>query len=386
MNHSIFSILQELRTICGESEAFIPLHAPVFQGNERDYVLSTIESTFVSSVGEYVTRFEDMLKDITGAKYAIACANGTGALQIALHLAGVQAQELVLTQSLSFVATANAIYHSGAAPVFLDVDEENLGLSPEAVRVFLEEFCELRDKQCYHKTTNQRIAACVPMHTFGHPCKIEEFCELCTIWHIPLVEDAAEALGSYCKGQHCGTFGKLGAFSFNGNKIVTTGGGGAIVTNDDTLGPLAKHITTTAKVPHAWKFYHDMPAWNLRLPNLNAALGCAQLEQLPVFLEKKRARAKAYQELFANSAWQFVAEPKDSCSNYWLCAVLAENEQERDSFLETSNAAGIMTRPAWELLSNLPMYNNCLCDELFISKQMASRLINLPSSVVFSHK
>ncbi len=381
MNKDLSYILQSIRNICHEPQAFIPLHAPVFQGKEKEYVLSTIESTFVSSVGEYVRRFEQMLCEITGAKYAIACANGTSALQVALHLAGVRSQELVITQSLSFVATANAIHHCGAEPVFLDVDTDTLGLCPKAVRRFLEEHCEIKNNTCYHKATQKRIAACVPMHSFGHPCKIDALCNICEAWHIPVVEDAAEALGSYYKNKHCGTFGKLGIFSFNGNKIVTTGGGGAILTDDETLGPLAKHITTTAKIPHTWKFYHDMPAWNLRLPNLNAALGCAQLEQLPDFLTKKRARAKAYETLFANSDWQFIKEPENTKSNYWLCTILAKSETERDLFLEQSNAAGIMTRPAWELLHTLPMYGHCIANKLIVSKNFATRLINLPSGV-----
>ncbi len=382
MSQDFSAILQGIRKICGTpAPEFIPLHAPVFQGKEKEYVLDTIDSTFVSSVGEYVTRFEQMLCEITGAKYAIACANGTSALQVALHLAGVRPQEVVITQSLSFVATANAIHHCGAEPVFLDVDTDTLGLCPKAVRRFLEEHCEIKNNTCYHKATQKRIAACVPMHSFGHPCKIEEICEICAKWHIPVVEDAAEALGSYSASRHCGTFGKFGILSFNGNKIVTTGGGGAILTNDDELGPLAKHITTTAKIPHAWKFYHDMPAWNFRMPNLNAALGCAQLEQLPHFLKIKRQRAEAYAQLFQDSNFKFVAEPNQTQSNYWLCAILAKDIQQRDAFLEASNAQDIMTRPAWELLHTLPMYNYCLQDELVVSKHFFERLINIPSGV-----
>ncbi len=374
-------ILSAIRQINNDVTGFLPLHAPIFQGKEREYVLDTIDSTFVSSVGTYVTRFEKMLCEITGSKYAVACSNGTSALQVALHLAGVKPNEFVITQSLSFVATANAIHHVGAEPVFLDIDEDTLGLSPLALQKYLEKYGEIRTGACFHKDINKRISACVPMHTFGHPCKIEELCSICAKWHIPVVEDAAEALGSYLKNKHCGTFGKLGILSFNGNKIVTTGGGGAILTNDDELGHLAKHITTTAKVPHAWKFYHDMIAWNLRLPNLNAALGCAQLEQLQYFLEQKRKRASDYTDYFKKSSWKFVVEPKNTKSNYWLCTILTKNESERDAFLEISNAHGIMTRPAWELLHTLPIYAHCLHDELFASKNIATRLINLPSGI-----
>ncbi len=382
MNHDFSALLQGIRDICAvNKEDFLPLHAPVFKGREREYILDTIESTFVSSVGKFVDNFEEKLCKITGAKYAVACANGTGALQVALRLAGVCDQDLVITQSLSFVATANAIHLCGGEPVFLDVDRNTMGLSHKAVQNFLETQCSMKNGFCYHNRTQKKVAACVPMHTFGHPCEIVKICDLCVEWNIPVVEDSAEALGSYHDNRHCGTFGKLGVLSFNGNKIITTGGGGAILTHDDTLGPLAKHITTTAKLPHKWKFYHDMVAWNLRLPNLNAALGCAQLEQLSHFLEVKRQRAKEYGRLFASTKFEFVAEPKQTQSNYWLCAILAENQAQRDSFLEASNAQGVMTRPAWELLHTLPMYAHCLSDELSVSKDIAVRLINIPSGM-----
>lgn len=378
----IRSLLQDIRALCRVPEGALPLHAPVFHGRERDYVLNAIDSTFVSSVGAYVTRFENMLQEITGTRHVVACVNGTAALQVALHLAGVRTGELVITQALSFVATANAIVHSGAEPVFLDVDTHTPGLSPDAVEEFLRSQCERASHGCRHKATGKRIAACVPMHTFGLPCHMERLTALCADWNIPVVEDAAEALGSLQHGRHCGTFGLLGTLSFNGNKIVTTGGGGAILTNDDALGALAKHLTTTAKLPHAWEFRHDQVAWNYRMPNLNAALGCAQLERLDAFVEEKRQRAQAYAALFADSAWQFVSEPEGSRSNYWLCAVRAPQHTDRDYFLNAANAEGIMCRPAWVPLHTLPMYAHCIQDTLMATNDAASRLVNLPSGVL----
>lgn len=359
----------------------VALHAPVFSGKEKQYVLDTIESTFVSSVGAYVSRFEEMLCQLTGAQYAVACCNGTSALEMALRLSGVSAGDLVLTQPLSFVATANAIAHIGAEPVFLDIERATLGLSPTAVQTFLEAQCRCDDGTCRLKETGQRIAACVPMHSFGLPVRMDELTALCNEWHIPVVEDAAEALGSVYKGRHCGTMGKLGALSFNGNKTVTTGGGGAILTNDKELGVRAKHLTTTAKIPHPWEYRHDAVAWNFRLPNLNAALGCAQLEQLETFLAVKRKRALAYEEVFRKTDWEFVTEPADSRSNYWLCAVLTNSLAERNAFLKEANDSGLGTRPAWEPLHTLPMYQHCRRGDLSETMNIASRLVNLPSGV-----
>lgn len=359
----------------------VALHAPVFSGKEKQYVLDTIESTFVSSVGAYVSRFEEMLCQLTGAQYAVACCNGTSALEMALRLSGVSAGDLVLTQPLSFVATANAIAHLGAKPVFLDVERATLGLSPTAVQTFLEAQCRCDDGTCRLKETGQRIAACVPMHSFGLPVRMDELTALCNEWHIPVVEDAAEALGSVYNGRHCGTMGKLGALSFNGNKTVTTGGGGAILTNDKELGVRAKHLTTTAKIPHPWEYRHDAVAWNFRLPNLNAALGCAQLEQLETFLAVKRKRALAYEELFQKTAWEFVVEPENCRANYWLCAVLTNSLEERNAFLKEANDSGLGTRPAWEPLHTLPMYQHCLRGDLSTTMDIASRLVNLPSGV-----
>ena len=302
-------IIDFIRSLYPNRE-IVPLHEPYFGGNEKRYVLDCIESTFVSSVGKYVDRFEEMIRDFTGAKYAIATVNGTAALHIALKLAGVQQGDLVITQPLTFVATCNAITYCGAEPVFVDIDPETLGMSPDSLESWLGQNVDIVDKglggletqysklsqpsQPYlaiHKATKRHIAACVPMHTFGHPCKIDRIVEICDRYNIPVVEDAAESIGSYYKGKHTGTFGKLGILSFNGNKTITTGGGGMILTDDNELGPLAKHITTTAKKPHPWKFEHDMIGYNYRLPNINAALGCAQMEMLPEILKNKRETA-----------------------------------------------------------------------------------------------
>ncbi len=273
---NVISFIQQL---FGTKE-FIPLHQPVFRGNEKKYLSDTIDSTFVSSVGAYVNRFEEMMQSITNTQKAVATVNGTSALQVALRLAGVEKGDEVITQALTFVATANAIAYNGGLPVFVDVDRDTMGLSPNAVNAFLEEFGEIREKGCYNKSTGRKIAACLPMHTFGFPVHLDELMLVCNKWNIPIVEDAAESLGSFYKDRHTGSFGKLGIFSFNGNKTVTCGGGGAIVTNDEELGVKAKHLTTTAKKPHPYEFYHDELGYNFRMPNLNAALACAQLEQL----------------------------------------------------------------------------------------------------------
>ena len=372
-------LLSEIRRINNVAEGPLPLHAPVFKGAERQYVLDAIDSTFVSSVGAYVDRFERMMEELTGATRAVACVNGTAALEMCLLLAGVTAGDLVLTQPISFVATANAIAHLGAEPVFVDIDGDTLGLSPDAVSEFLDSECEKTAGGCRHRASGKRVAACVPMHTFGLPCRITSLAAVCENWNIPLVEDAAESLGSTYKGQHCGTFGTLGAVSFNGNKIVTTGGGGAILTNDKALGDKAKHWTTTAKVPHKWLYQHDHIGWNFRMPNLNAALGCAQLEKLPEFIQEKRNKAVAYGKMLQGSDWQFVYEPADALSNYWLCAVLTKSREERDAFLTASNGADVMTRPVWQPLNTLPMFKHCFCGNLPVCNDISARLINLPS-------
>ena len=358
-----------------------PLHAPRFTGNEKKYVVDAIDSTFVSSVGKYVDRFEEMICEITGATYAIATVNGTCGLHIALKLAGVQPGDEVITQPLSFVATANSIAHCGAKPIFLDVNRETLGLDPAALEDFLKSNTQSKNGTCYNSVTGNRITACVPMHTFGHPCRIDEIADICDHYHISLVEDAAESLGSLYKGKHTGTFGLFGIYSFNGNKTVTCGGGGAIVTNDEALAKKAKHITTTAKVPHPYEYVHDMTGYNYRLPNLNAALACAQLEQLSTFVENKRVLAKLYQEFFEPLDIPVIKEPEHARSNYWLNTVIMSDRKMRDEFLKATNEAGVMTRPIWRLLNKLEMYKDCRTDALTNAQWFEGRVVNIPSSV-----
>jgi len=373
--------VQFVRQTFGEPEGFIPLHEPRFVGNEKQYVIDAIDSTFVSSVGRYVDRFEEQIRDYTGASYAIATVNGTASLHIALLLAGVERNDLVLTQPLSFVATSNAIAYTSAEPCFIDVDPNTLSLSPDALTEFLKTQTTLRNGSCYHTATGKRISACVPMHTFGHPARITELVEMCTAHGIPVVEDAAESLGSTYNGQQTGTFGLVGTYSFNGNKTITSGGGGMIVTNDERLGKLAKHLTTQAKVPHRWEFNHDQTGYNYRLPNLNAALACAQMEQLGGFIANKRQLASLYQTFFQDYPVQFVTQPAHSESNYWLNAILLADRTERDAFLTYTNDHGIMTRPAWTLLSSLPMLRHCLTDGGTNAQDIEDRLVNIPSSV-----
>ncbi len=363
------------------TEEFVPLHEPRFSDLDKSFVMDAIESTFVSSVGEYVDRFERDLANYVGAKRAVATVNGTSALQVALQLAGVQSGDEVLTQALTFVATANAISYNGASPVFLDVDKETLGLSPDAVKCFLENHAERRADGVFNKSTGKRIAAILPMHTFGHSCRIMALCSVADEWGIPVVEDAAEALGSKYKGGHCGTFGLMGVYSFNGNKTMTCGAGGAIVINDEAIADRAKHLTTTAKVPHRWEFIHDEVGYNYRMPNLNAALACAQLEQLDQKLADKRELAGKYRDFFATVDWaEFIDEPEQCESNHWLNAIVLTDANDRDRFLETSNDVGIMTRPAWRLMNRLDMYADCQSDSLENSKWLENRIVNLPSS------
>lgn len=366
-----------------QTSDFIPLHAPTFVGNEKKYVGSTIDSTFVSSVGKYVEQFEQDIAKYTGATKAIATVNGTAALHTALYMAGVKQGDLVITQALTFVATVNAFYHMGAAPVFTDVSPKSLGMCPIALDAYLTDNALVDDDGiCRHKKTKQIIRAVVPMHTFGHPVELDELIEVCSRWHITLVEDAAESLGSFYKGRHTGTLSRFAAISFNGNKIITTGGGGMVLCSIRSEGDLTKHITTTAKVPHAWEFYHDEPGFNYRLPNLNAALGCAQLEMLPKFLVKKRALAKQYQEFFKNTDFRFVTEPEYAQSNYWLNAIISPDKKARDEVLKQTNDNSVMTRPVWQLMHRLPMYKNALRGELSNSIDVEAHLVNLPSSVV----
>jgi aminotransferase in exopolysaccharide biosynthesis len=365
----------------------IPLHAPVFQGNEKAYVAETIDSTFVSSVGRFVDDFEKLIEEYTGSKKAVATVNGTAALHTALYLAGVRSDDLVITQALTFVATCNALYHMGAQPIFVDVSKTSLGLCPKAVAEYLEQHARFNKQGvCVHKQTGQRISAVVPMHTFGHPVEIDELLVVCSRWNLVLVEDAAESLGSLYKSKHAGTFGAFGVLSFNGNKIITTGGGGVVLCKKTVTGQHAKHITTTAKVPHPYEFYHDEPGFNYRLPNLNAALGCAQMEVLPVFLASKRELAKQYQTFFNGSGYEFVAEPSYAQSNYWLNAIICPDVESRRQVLEETNTCGVMTRPVWQLMHRLPMFRNALRGDLSISEWLEAHLINLPSSPVIKVK
>ena len=375
-----FEVINLARTIYRTS-GVIPLHRPVFNGSERDDLIACLDSNFVSSIGEKVTEFEREVAKFSGARFGVAVVNGTNALQVALRLVGVEQGDEVVTQALTFVATCNAIAYLGAKPVFVDVERKTLGMSPDALNAFLSEFGEIRNATCYNRKTGRRIGACQPMHTFGHAARIDDIATICDEWHIPLVEDAAESLGSHYNGKHTGTFGRLGVFSFNGNKIITTGGGGMIVTDDEGLAWRAKHLTTTAKVPHPYKFMHDELGYNFRMPNLNAALGCAQLAQLPKFLEVKRRIATQYESLCSELAVEFVREPEGAVSNYWLNAIVLDSKECRDRFLRETNDAGVMTRPIWRLMIDLPMYADCQHDGLPVARWLEERIVSLPSSV-----
>jgi len=364
-----------------KTDKFIPLHEPRFRGNEKAYLLDTIDSTFVSSVGAYVDKFELMMQELTGTTKAIAVVNGTASLQVALRLAGVRPGDEVITQALTFIATANAIAYNGAVPIFLDVDLDTMGLSPHAVNIFLEEFGELREDGCYNKTTGKKISACMPMHTFGFPVHMDELLQVCAKWNIPVVEDAAESLGSYYKGKHTGSIGLIGGFSFNGNKTITSGGGGTIVTNNLDLGTHAKYLTTTAKRPHAYEFFHDEIGYNFRMPNLNAALACAQMEELEGFLADKRKLAGEYEVFFQREGIKFRTETQDTKANYWLMCVELAERTERDNFLKFTNDNGVMTRPIWTLMYRLPMYASCQRDKQRNAEFLEERIVNIPSSV-----
>lgn len=363
------------------TKEFIPLHEPRFIGNEKKYLNDCIDSTFVSSVGKYVDQFEKEFALKVGSKYAIATVNGTAALHISLILADVKKEDEVITQPLTFIATCNAISYIGAKPIFVDVDLDTMGLSPVSLENFLKTNCEIIDNKCINKTTNKTIKACVPMHTFGHACRIEEIKKICDEWNISLVEDSAESLGTYYKDKHTGTFGKVGAFSFNGNKIITSGGGGVLVTDDEKLAKKAKHITTTAKIPHPFEYVHDEIGFNYRLPNINAALLVAQLEQLNKFLSSKRDLASIYKEFFSSNKIDFICEPKNSKSNYWLQAVLLNDKKQRDEFLEFTNKNAVMTRPIWKLMNELEIFKDCQSTDLKNSKFLEERVVNIPSSV-----
>ena len=365
-----------------KTKEFIPLHEPRFIGNEKKYLNECIDSTFVSSVGKFVDEFEEKIANYTGSKYAIATSNGTSALHISLLLANVDQNNEVITQPLTFVATCNAISYCGAQPIFIDVDKDTMGLSTTALKYFLEKNTSVKNQQCINNKTGKVIKACVPMHTFGHPCRIDEIKEICDKHHVFLIEDAAESVGSTYKGRHTGTFGQVGVMSFNGNKIITAGGGGCIVTNDKALAKKAKHLTTTAKVPHKWDFNHDMVGYNYRMPNLNAALLVAQLENLDNFISSKRKLANVYETFFNSTNYVFVKEPMDSKSNYWLNSILLKNKQQRDEFLDETNSNGVMTRPIWTLMNKLPMFECAQCGNLTNSEWLEDRVVNIPSSVI----
>ena len=365
-----------------KTKKFIPLHEPKFVGNEKKYLDQCIDTTYVSSVGKFVDQFEKKIAKFTGSKYAIATCNGTSALHISLILANVDQNSEVITQPLNFVASSNAINYCGAKPIFIDVDKDTMGLSPSALKDFLYKKTTIKNNQCINNKTGKVIKACVPMHSYGHPCRIDEIKQLCKKYNLFLVEDAAESVGSLYKGKQTGTFGKIGVLSFNGNKIITAGGGGCILTNETTLAKKAKHLTTTAKLPHKWDFNHDMVGYNYRMPNLNAALLVAQLENLKKFIKNKSDLAKKYEKFFQNTNYTFFKEPKNCKSNYWLNSLILKNKKQRDNFLKKTNSNGVMTRPIWKLMNRLPMYKYAQCENLKNSKWLYDRVVNIPSSVL----
>jgi perosamine synthetase len=378
-------VVDAIRTVVGPGP--VALHEPHFGGNEWLYIKECLDSSYVSSVGKYVDRFEAELAAYMGTKYAVAVVNGTAALHIALRLAGVVPDSEVLIPSLTFVATANAVTYCGAIPHFVDSEERTLGLDPYALREYLRSISEIRGGRCVNRVTGRVIQSLVPMHAFGHPIDIETALEVAREFHLTVVEDAAESLGSTVHGRHTGTFGLIGTLSFNGNKTVTTGGGGAIVTDDPGLATHAKHLTTTAKMPHRWEYRHDAIGYNYRLPNINAALGCAQLEQLPEFLRAKRRLFEHYDSAFANvPEAHIVAEPAGCRSNYWLQTLLLDVSAagQRDAILAATNDAHLMTRPAWTLMHMLTPYSACPRMELSVAKSLEQRLINLPSSAALA--
>lgn len=375
-------IVDFIRETFHKPSGFISLHEPVFNGNEKKYLNECIDSTFVSSVGKFVDDFEIEMAKYTGAKKAVVCVNGTNAIHIALKLVGVEPGTEVITQPLTFIATTNGIAYCGATPVFLDVDNDTLGLSSKALEQFLKTNSIQKKDGCYNKTSGRKIAACLPMHTFGHPCRIDEIAQICHRFNIELVEDAAESVGSYYKRKHTGNYGRIGVLSFNGNKIMTTGGGGMLLFQDEELAKKAKHLTTQAKVPHPWEFIHDEIGYNYRMPNLNAALGLAQLELLPRFVEAKRELAGKYKSFFESVGVKYFAEPVNSTSNYWLNTIGWKNSVEKEEFLKYSNDNGVMTRPAWRLMNELPMFATCQTDELKNARKLAETIVNIPSSVI----
>ena len=374
-------VIQFIQNIYKTTE-FIPLHEPRFVGNEKQYLNECIDSTFVSSVGKFVDEFEKKIADYVGANFAVATSNGASALHVALLLANVTENDEVISQPLTFVATCNAISYCGAQPIFIDVDKDTMGLSPSALHGFLEKNTHIKNQQCINNKTGRVIKACVPMHTFGQPCRIDEIKDICDRYYINLIEDATESLGSFYKNKHTGTFGQMGVMSFNGNKIITAGGGGCIITNNEVLAKKAKHLTTTAKVPHKWNFNHDMVGYNYRMPNLNAALLVAQLENLDNFIHSKRKLAGMYEEFFNSVDCAFVKEPIEGVSNYWLNSILLKNKQQRNEFLDETNSNSVMTRPIWTLMNKLPMFEDAECGDLLNAEWLEERVVNIPSSII----
>lgn len=382
MNQITSNFISALRSCILSEDVPAALHEPVFKGNEWTYVKECLDTGWVSSVGKFVDQFEDRLAQYVGAKRAVVVVNGTAALHISLLTSGINAGDEVLMPALTFAATANAVAYCGAIPHFVDVEHSTLGVDPDQLKRYLLEITTLSDGTLVNKFTGRVIKALVVMHAFGHPGRLDELLDVCRTFKIELIEDAAESLGSYYKGKHTGLWGRLSAFSFNGNKILTTGGGGAIITNDESLGRRLKHLTTTAKVPHPWQYYHDEVGYNYRMPNINAALGVAQLEQLPNFLVRKRALAEKYKSALANvEGITFVNEPKDCSSNFWLNAVLLNRQDSvlREDILKETNSAGFMTRPVWTLMHKLPHFSNCPRADLYNSEDIEARLINIPS-------
>ena len=373
------SFVEQAKVIFGDE--FIPLHRPVFEGNERQYLIECIDSNFVSSVGAKVTEFEEKVAQFTGSKYAIAAVNGTAALHVAIELAGVKPEDEVISQALTFIATCNAISYAGAKPIFIDVDLDTMGLSPDSLKRFLDQNAEKKVSGTFNKISGKRISACVPMHTFGFPCRIAEIAAICADWNIALIEDAAESLGSYVGSRHTGTFSSMATLSFNGNKVITTGGGGMIITDDSELAKRAKYITTTAKVPHPYEFVHDEIGYNYRMPNLNAALGCAQMERLDEFLKIKMQLADQWANFFNDRDANFVKAVDGNKANHWLNSIILDSKKDRDNFLKLTNDNNVMTRPIWTLMSKLPMFKNCQTDGLKNSLWLEDRVVNIPSSV-----
>lgn len=374
------AIINFIKTIYKNN--YVPLHEPRFVGNEKKYLNECIDSTFVSSVGKFVSKLEKKIAKYTGAKYAVATSSGTAALHISLILADINEDCEVITQPLNFVASCNAISYCSAKPIFIDVDRDTMGLSPTALASFLQKQTSIKNGKCINNITGKIIKACIPMHAYGHPCRIDEIKKICDKYKIFLIEDAAESVGSKFKKSHTGTFGNLGIISFNGNKTITSGGGGCIITNNEHFADKAKHLTTTAKVPHKWDFFHNDIGYNYRMPNLNAALLLAQFENIDIFIKNKRKLAQNYEIFFKNTNYKFFSEPENCISNYWLNSIVFKDKEQRDKFLEDTNSNNVMTRPVWALMNSLPMFNDAQCDDLENAKWLYERVVNIPSSVI----